>query len=166
VVPVPVAPLAPVPPVVPAAPLVPPMLPAPDESVPVPVDVPEVLPVDDEPDAPVPLVPVPPEVPPVSVLREASPVPDAELPPLPEAPLVMPPALPLLDGVVAEEPLDVLGSLLEPDDGKVVDGEVALLPLPVPAPDACANAIDDTDAIMTNESDRSVVVSLMGYSLS
>ncbi len=47
-----------------------------------------------------------------------------------------------------------------PDD--VDDGEVALLPLPVD----CANAIDDTDAIMMNDSDRSVGFSLIGNSSS
>ncbi|WP_136420273.1 hypothetical protein [Herbaspirillum sp. ST 5-3] len=70
--------------------------------------------------------------------------------------------LPLVEGDAEEEPLlDLLGSLVAEDDGMVDDGEVALLPLLVPAPDDCANANDDTDAIMTNDSDRIVGFSLM-----
>ncbi|HJV86447.1 MAG TPA: hypothetical protein VJ698_13315 [Noviherbaspirillum sp.] len=75
--------------------------------------------------------------------------------------------LPLLDGDAAEELVPgLVGSVLDGDDDMpdddVDDGEVALLPLPVD----CANAMDDTDAIMTNDSDRIVGFSLIGNSFS
>jgi hypothetical protein len=121
------------------------LVPEAPEVVPAAPDVPELSilprPVVEEPAAPVPLVPDAPEV-----SRE------------PDAPLELLPG----DGVVDEPLLDVLGSLLLELDG----GDVVLVPPPPAAPAPCASAMEDTDAIITNDSDRIVVFSAMSNSLS
>ena len=142
--------------------------PAPVDPVPV-VDEPEVpvvpvdpVPVVDEPDAPVPLVPEAPDV--VSLVPAA---PEAEVPLLPDEPLLPPllPDAPLLDGVEPEAPLlpvmpalpglvpVALGELADEDDE--VLGSLLLV---------CANAMEDTEAITTSDSERRVFFNVISNS--
>lgn len=127
---------------------------------------PEVLPavpgmLDDEPELVLPVVPEAPDV--VSLAPDA---PGDEVPLLPDVPEA--PGWLLLEGMVLEAPLApvVLESLaLEPGalcEGTVDDGELVLLPVLAPL---WANAMDDTDATMTSESERRVFFNVMSNSL-
>ena len=127
---------------------------------------PDVLPavpgmLDDEPELELPVVPEAPEV--VSLAPDA---PDDEVPLLPDVPEE--PGWLLLDGMVLEAPLApvVLESLAPGPgalcEGTVDDGELVLLSVLAPL---WANAMDDTDAAMTSESERRVFFNVMSNSL-
>jgi hypothetical protein len=114
--------------------------------------VPVVVPVVDEPAAPVPVVPDAPEV---SLEPDA---PEDGMALLPEEPL---------DGVLGvalEAPLPPVMPLSLPVafcEREVEEGDVALLPVP---PVVWASAMEDTDAIITNDSERSVFFNVMSNS--
>lgn len=125
-------------------------------------DAPDEVP-DDVPAAPLPVAAGAPEVPPLPLVPEApddvSPAPEAPDEGVPAAPLLPDEVPGVLGGMALELPL-LLGSVAV-DEGD--EGDVALVPAPVPV--VCASTADDTDATITNDSDRSVVFNVIGNSL-
>lgn len=161
---VPAAPEAPEVPEVPEVPDVP--------DVPEVPEVPEVSPLvpgADEPDVPLmPLVPLEPPVPEAPLVPDAPE--DVSLAPEDEEPLVA--LLPDVVSGVLELPLLPIVPVSRPEpvvfcDGIVDEGDVALLPelMSEPAPVACASTIEDTEAAITNDNDRSVVFNVISNSL-